>query len=103
MHLRLQVQLSKSEESLSKKYPCIADCDMCGLCKVFRGRDAEHAFDPTTEAIGGGHLAVSVGNVDADQDLVGSLAAEVVSEAVLRSVYSAESAYGLPAAADLGK
>ena len=31
------------------------------------------------------------------------MAAEVVSEAVLRSVYSAESAYGLPAAADLGK
>ena len=160
MHLRLQVQLSNSEESLSKKYPCIADFDMCGLCKVFRGRDAEHAFDPTTEAIRGGHhaksncdrigtgnaaagrgadsgggcgasvgkiagmahnglarsinpvhtsadgdsiYAVSVGNVDADQDLAGSLAAEVVSEAVLRSVYRAESAYGLPAAADLGK
>jgi hypothetical protein len=26
------------------RYPCIADCDMCGLCKVFRGMDAEHAF-----------------------------------------------------------
>jgi len=30
---------------IKKKYPCIADCDLCGLCKVFRGRDAEHAFE----------------------------------------------------------
>ena len=32
-------------EYIKKKYPCIADCDMCGLCKVFHGRDAEHAFE----------------------------------------------------------
>ena len=42
--------------------------------------------------------AVSVGEVAADRDLVGTLAAEVVSEAILRAVYSAESAYGFPAA-----
>ena len=30
---------------IKAKYPCIADCDMCGLCKVFRGTDAEHAYD----------------------------------------------------------
>ena len=30
---------------IKEKYPCIADCDMCGLCKIFRGADAEHAFD----------------------------------------------------------
>ena len=29
---------------INKRYPCIADCDMCGLCKVFRGMDAEHAY-----------------------------------------------------------
>ena len=29
---------------IKAKFPCIADCDMCGLCKVFRGMDAEHAF-----------------------------------------------------------
>jgi L-aminopeptidase/D-esterase-like protein len=45
--------------------------------------------------------AVSVGNVAADQDLVGMLAAEVISEAILRAVFSAESAYGFPAAKDL--
>lgn len=46
-------------------------------------------------------FAVSVGNVNADQDLVGSMAAEVVSEAIIRAVRSAESAYGIPAARDL--
>jgi len=29
---------------IQARYPCKADCDMCGLCKVFRGMDAEHAF-----------------------------------------------------------
>lgn len=27
------------------RFPCIADCDMCGLCKVFHGKDAETAYD----------------------------------------------------------
>ena len=27
-----------------KRFPCIADCDMCGLCKVFHGKDAETAY-----------------------------------------------------------
>lgn len=30
---------------IKKRFPCIADCDMCGLCKVFRGKDAETAYD----------------------------------------------------------
>ena len=34
-------------------------------------------------------------------DLVGTLAAEVVSEAILRAVFNAGSAYGLPSAGDL--
>ncbi len=29
---------------IKKRFPCIADCDMCGLCKVFRGKDAETAY-----------------------------------------------------------
>lgn len=27
-----------------ERFPCIADCDMCGLCKVFHGKDAETAY-----------------------------------------------------------
>lgn len=29
---------------IKEKYPCIADCDMCGLCTVFHGQDAETAY-----------------------------------------------------------
>ena len=39
---------NSSEEERRKyikdRYPCIADCDMCGLCTVFRGKDAETAY-----------------------------------------------------------
>ena len=54
-----------------------------------------------TTADGDSIYAVSVGNVEADQDLVGSLSAMVMSEAINRAVYSADSAYGFKAAKDL--
>ena len=54
-----------------------------------------------TSADGDSIYAVSVGTVEADQDLVGTLAAEVISEAIKRAVYSADSAYGFIAAKDL--
>ena len=56
-----------------------------------------------TSADGDSIFAVSVGSVQADQDLTGTLAADVVSEAILRAVENAESAYGFPAASDLPK
>ena len=56
-----------------------------------------------TSADGDSIYAVSVGDVAADQDLVGALAAEVVSGAILRAVESAEGAHGLRAARDLAK
>lgn len=54
-----------------------------------------------TTADGDSIYAVSVGETAADLDLVGTLAAETVSEAILRAVRSAERAYGYPAARDL--
>ena len=54
-----------------------------------------------TSADGDSIYAVSVGNVNADQDLVGTLAADVVSEAILRAVRGAEGAFGYPAAGEL--
>ena len=42
------IETSSEEERrafIKDKYPCIADCDMCGLCKVFRGKDPENAYD----------------------------------------------------------
>lgn len=32
-------------EYIKKRYPCIAECDACGLCKVFHGKDPESAYD----------------------------------------------------------
>ena len=54
-----------------------------------------------TSADGDSIYAVSVGEIRADQDLAGMLAADVVGEAITRAVKSAESAYGHPAASDL--
>ena len=55
-----------------------------------------------TSADGDSIYAVSVGDVEADQDLVGSLSAVVMSEAIKRAVYSADSAYGFKSAKDFG-
>ena len=74
------------------------------LCKIAGMAHDGYArsIDPVhTSADGDSIYAVSVGDVSADQDLVGALGAEVVSEAIIRAVYNSEGAYGLPAAADL--
>lgn len=54
-----------------------------------------------TTADGDSIYAVSLGQVAADQDIVGALAAQVMSEAILRAVHAAQSAYGYPALCDL--
>ncbi|MBP3720027.1 MAG: P1 family peptidase, partial [Clostridia bacterium] len=54
-----------------------------------------------TSADGDSIFALSLGENEADQDLVGVLAAEVISEAILRATERAEGAYGFPSAADL--
>ena len=54
-----------------------------------------------TSADGDTIYAMSTGNVPADEDLVGTLAAEVMQEAIYRAVDSAESGYGFPAAKDI--
>ena len=74
------------------------------LCKIagMAHNGYARAIRPVhTSADGDSIYAVSTGNVPADMDLVGTLAAEVVSEAILRAVLSAESAYGFMAARDL--
>ena len=74
------------------------------LCKIAGMAHDGYArsIRPVHTSVDGDSIyALSVGDVPADQDLVGTLAAEVMSEAVLRAVRSAESAYGFPAARDL--
>lgn len=78
--------------------------DKAQLCKIAGMAHDGYArsLNPVhTSADGDSIYTVSVGDVAADQDLVGALAAEVVSEAIIRATYSAQSAYGLPSAADL--
>ena len=81
-----------------------ADFNKAQLCKIAGMAHDGYArsINPVhTSADGDSIYAVSVGSVGADQDLVGSLAAEAVSEAIIRAVNNSESAYGLPSAADL--
>lgn len=54
-----------------------------------------------TTADGDSIYAVSLGDVAADQDVVGALAARVMAEAILRAAQAAAPAYGLPSAQSL--
>ena len=75
-----------------------------GLCKIagMTHDGYARAINPVhTSADGDSIYAVSLGDVRADQDIVGVLAAEVMCEAIKSAVNNAESAYGLPAARDI--
>lgn len=79
--------------------------DKTQLCKIagMAHDGMARAIHPVhTSADGDSIYALSVGSVAADRDLVGVLAAEAVSEAILRAVKNAEGAYGYPSASDLG-
>ena len=44
---KLEVASSTEEERreyIKETFPCIADCNMCGLCAVFKGKDPELAY-----------------------------------------------------------
>lgn len=74
------------------------------LCKIAgMGHDGyARSIRPVhTSADGDSIYAVSVGDIKADQDLVGALGADVICEAILRAVKSAKSAYGFISAGDM--
>lgn len=78
--------------------------DKAQLCKIAgMAHDGfARSISPVHTSVDGDSIyAVSVGSVKADQDLVGALGAEVVSEAIIRAVVNAKAAYGLICAADL--
>ena len=76
---------------------------LCKIAGMAHDRIARSINPVHTSADGDTVYAVSVGDVRADQDLTGILAAEAVSEAILRSVQNAESAYGYPSADEVGR
>ena len=74
------------------------------LCKIAGlGHDGyARSIRPVHTSLDGDSIyAVSVGDITADREVVGLMAAEVISEAIIRAVEHAESAYGFPAAKDL--
>ena len=80
--------------------------DKTRLCKIagMAHDGMARAIRPVhTTADGDSIYAVSVGEVAADQDITGTLAAEVLEKAIIRAIDSAESAYGLPSRRDLPK
>jgi hypothetical protein len=36
--------VEERRQYIKKTFPCIADCDMCGICTAFRGKDPEIAY-----------------------------------------------------------
>lgn len=74
---------------------------LCKIAEMAHNGYARSIRPVHTTADGDSIYALSVGEIEADLDLVGTLAAEVMSEAILRAAKSAESAYGYPAYKDL--
>ena len=78
--------------------------DKTRLCKIasMAHNGYARAICPVhTSADGDSIYAVSLGDVAADADLVGTLAAEVMSGAIRRAVMACDGAYGYPAAKEL--
>ena len=75
------------------KFHKVSLCKIAGMAHDGYARSIRPVH---TSADGDSIYAVSLGQISADQDLVGTLAAEVMSEAVIRAVENAESAYGFP-------
>lgn len=74
---------------------------LCKIASMAHNGYARSIRPVHTSADGDSIYAISAGNEPIDQDLVGTLAAEVMSEAIIRAAESAEGAYGFPAMRDL--
>lgn len=74
---------------------------LCKLAAMTHNGLARSIRPVHTSADGDSIYALSVGTLAADQDMVGTLMAQVMSEAILRAAESAAAAYGLPAAGDM--
>ena len=74
---------------------------LCKIASMTHNGYARSIRPLHTSADGDSIYAVSVGREAVDQDVAGTLAAEVMSEAIIRAVESAEGAYGFPARRDL--
>lgn len=81
-----------------------ARLDKAHLCKIAgMAHDGyARAIRPVHTSMDGDSIyAVSLGDVPADMDIVGTLAARVMAKAIVRAVQAAEPAYGLPSAGEI--
>lgn len=81
-----------------------AKLDKAHLCKIAgMAHDGyARAIRPVHTSMDGDSIyAVSLGDVPADMDVVGTLAARVMAKAIVRAVQAAEPAYGLPSAGEI--
>lgn len=75
--------------------------ELCKIASMTHNGYARSIRPVHTSADGDSIYALSSAEIEADIDLVGTLAADVMAEAVARAVRSAVSAYGFTAASDL--
>ncbi len=75
--------------------------ELCRIASLSHDGYARSIKPVHTSADGDSIYAVSAGDVEADADLVGVLGAQVMSEAIIRAVKNAKSAYDLLAYEDL--
>ncbi|MBR2809775.1 MAG: P1 family peptidase, partial [Solobacterium sp.] len=76
---------------------------LCKIAAMAHNGLARRIRPVNTSADGDSIYALSCGDLPADPDMVGTLAAEVLSRAIVRAVTSAESAYGYPCAAEISQ
>lgn len=74
---------------------------LCKIAAMAHNGYARSINPVNTSADGDSVYALSVGEIAADMDFVGTFAAKVMGEAIKRAVYSAEGKYGFPSARDL--
>lgn len=80
------------------KFDKAALCKIAGMCHDGYARSIRPVH---TSFDGDSIYAVSAGELEADQEVVGTIAADVISEAIISAVKNAKSAYGITAASDL--
>ena len=73
---------------------CFDKSRLCKIAGMAQNGVARSIHPVHTSADGDSVYAMSVGTVQADMDMVGTLAADVMSEAILSAVKNAETAYG---------
>ena len=81
-------------------FPKAKLCKIAGMAQDGYARSINPVH---TSADGDSIYALSVGNISADTDLVGIIAAEVVSEAIKKAVFCATDAYGFISADKITK